>query len=148
MRNAIATCLLVLIFEAAGNCQSTSEIREFELSKVTRGYQEHVRITADSLHVFIENRKDEKASRSYSRVITKDEWTTLLSAAKELNLKDLPALPSPGMKRAADAALHATLTVYTKDGQSYSHGYDDEDPHKALQPLRKAIREISSQKQK
>jgi hypothetical protein len=41
--------------------------------------------------------------------------------------------------------MHATITIYTKGGSAYAHGYDDENPHEALRPLRKAIREISRQ---
>jgi hypothetical protein len=98
--------------------------------------------------VRIDNRKSEKPSQSFSRKITADEWTALVNMAKEIKLKDIPALVAPTMKRASDAAMHATLTVSTEDGKSYSHGYDDENPHEALQPLRKAIRELSNQKQR
>jgi hypothetical protein len=146
MRNIISICLLVCFFGTASRCQTGGEIREIELSKISRGYEEHVRVNPDSIHVLIDNRKDSGSSVSYSRKISPDEWTSLVQTTKNIELKDLPALPSPSMKRAADAAMHATLTVYTKDGKSYSHGYDDEDPHRVLQPLRKAIRDLSNQK--
>lgn len=141
------TVLLAAIFSFSSFGQ-TAKVREIELSKLARGYQEHIRINADSLHVLIENRKDERSSRSFQRPISHEEWSRLLHLVKDLKLKDLPALPSPTMKRAADAAMHATITIYTNDGQSYSHGYDDEDPHLVLQPLRTAMREIATQKEK
>jgi hypothetical protein len=148
MKNILAIGICILVFGTGSKCQTNQAIREVELSKISRGYEEHIRINADSLHVMIENRKGEKASQSFSRKISPDEWTSIINVAKGIKLKDVPALAAPSMKRASDAAMHSTLTVSTEDGQSYSHGYDDEDPHEALQPLRKAIREISSQKQR
>jgi hypothetical protein len=146
MRTILTISICIFAFGTSSKCQTNQSIREIELSKVSRGYEEHIRVNADSLYVLIENRKGEKSSQSFSRKITADEWTALVTIVKEVKLKDIPALAAPTMKRASDAAMHATLTVNTEDGKSYSHGYDDEDPHEALQPLRKAIRELSSQK--
>jgi hypothetical protein len=144
MKNILTISVCLLVFGTASKCQTNQSVREIELSKISRGYEEHIRVDADSLHVLIENRKSEKPSQSFSRKITTDEWATLVSIVKEIKLKDMPALVAPTMKRASDGAMHATLTVNTEDGKSYSHGYDDEDPHEALQPLRKAIRELVS----
>jgi hypothetical protein len=142
MKNILLPIVMVFVFGTASKCQQEAVIREIELSKVSRGYAEHIRINPDSLHVLIENRKGNKPSESYSRKISKDEWTALIKTIQDVPLKDISALTSPTMKRASDGAMHATITVYTTDEKSYSHGYDDEDPHKALQPLRKAIREL------
>jgi hypothetical protein len=145
MRTILSVSILIFAFGTNSKCQDGNIIREIELSKTSRAYQEHIRINADSLHVLVEDRKNEKASTSYSRKITKEEWNVLLNMTKDLVLKDLSSLPSPTMKRAYDGAMHATITIYTKDGSSYAHGYDDENPHEALRSLRKAIREISRQ---
>jgi hypothetical protein len=142
MKNILIPIFMVFAFGTASKCQQDPAIREIELSKVSRGYAEHIRINPDSLHVLTENRKGNNPPESYSRKITKEEWTALIKIIQDIPLKDIPALTSPTMKRASDGAMHATITVYTTDEKSYSHGYDDEDPHKALQPLRKAIREL------
>lgn len=144
MKNILIPIFMVFVFGTASKCQQDPAIREIELTKVSRGYGEHIRINPDSLHVLIENRRGNNPSESHARKITKDEWTTLIKTIQDVPLKDIPALTSPTMKRASDGAMHATITIYTTDEKSYSHGYDDEDPHKALQPLRKAIRALGN----
>jgi hypothetical protein len=144
MRNVLVISIFILAFVSLSKGQTGQTISEIELSKVSRGYEEHVRVNTDSIHVLIENRKGGKPSHSFSRKVSADEWTQLIKLTKTLKLTDIPALAAPTMKRASDAAMHATLTIYTQEGKSYSHGYDDENPHESLQPLRKAIRELSS----
>jgi hypothetical protein len=46
------------------------------------------------------------------------------------------------MKRAHDGALHSTLTFVTKEGHSFTHSFDDENPNAKLSELMKAISEI------
>jgi hypothetical protein len=145
MKNILIPVFLVFVFCTASKCQQDPVIREIEMSKVSRGYAEHIRIGSDSLHVLIENRKGNKPGESYSRKITPDEWTSLVNTIRNVKLKDIPALTSPTMKRASDGAMHATLTVYTTDEKSYSHGYDDENPNDILKPLHKIIRELVHQ---
>jgi hypothetical protein len=137
-------CICVLLFSGVlAGAQPADAVREIELSKVSRGYEEHIRITADSLHVFTEGRTGNKPSKNFSRKVMAEEWAAFVKTIKALSLKDLPALPSPTMKRAQDAAMHSTITIQTADGRSFAHGYDDEDPHQALKPLLKQIRALS-----
>lgn len=122
----------------------SAEVREVELSKVSRGYEEHIRITPDSLHVFTENKMGEKAVKDFSRKVSEKEWTRLVEIIRIRPVKELHDLPSPTMKRAHDAAMHSTITIHLADGTSVTHGYDDENPHGAFVPLLKEIRTLSS----
>lgn len=124
--------------------QSAAEVREVELSKVSRGYEEHIRITPDSLYVFTENKMGEKAVTDFSRKVSEKEWTRLVEIVRIRPVKELHDLPSPTMKRAHDAAMHSTITIHLADGTSVTHGYDDENPHSAFVPLLKEIRTLSS----
>jgi hypothetical protein len=125
--------------------QDGNMILEIELSKQSRGFQEFVRITPDSMFVLQENRKGTGSAKDFKRAVTEQEWQNLLLLIQRVNLQDLPSLPLPTMNRASDAAMHSTITVKTKDGKSYAHGYDDENPHEALQPLHQAIRDLNDQ---
>jgi hypothetical protein len=106
-----------------------------------------VRIKADSVHVLVHDIRGEKAPVNFSRKTEESEWTRLLEIMKTIKEKEIETLPSPSMKRASDAAMHGTLTVTTNSDKTYSHGFDDENPHDSLRPLLKAVREISGQKE-
>ncbi len=127
--------------------QNKSDIKEIEFSKMSRGYEEHVRVNADSVHVLIHDARGEKAPVTFSRKTEREEWVSLMDIAKPIKLKEIDELPSPTMKRASDAAMHGTLTITDKSGRSYTHGFDDENPHDSLKPLLKQIREISGRKE-
>jgi hypothetical protein len=145
MKN-IVFLYIVLAAGNAAQCQPDKTITQIELSKITRGYQEYIRITPDSVNVYVENsRSTDRPGAEYGRKLETDEWTRLIQSFEGVKLDDIPKLTSPGMKRAVDAAMHSTITVQTKD-HKYAHGYDDEDAHKALQALRKEIREIGGRK--
>lgn len=148
MKILLNISLLILAFGMAAKAQTNSKIKLVELSKVSRGYEEHISISPDSLHVSIDNHRGQKPAINFLRKVTAEEWTNLSNVISNLTLKDLPSLPSPTMKRASDGAMHATITITTADGKSYAHGYDDENPHEALKPLLKQLRAISGAEEK
>lgn len=137
------TLLLLLAALCTSVWAQTDPITQIELSKVSRGYSEHIRITSDSLFFSSEDRKNEGKTGTYGIAIDPQQWEKLLQVASTLKLHELNRYPSPTMKRASDAAMHSTLTIATKAGATYSHGYDDEHPHEAVEPLRAAIRELA-----
>ena len=147
MKN-ILIIICLLAFGNLAQCQSGKSISQIELSKTTRGHQEFIRITPDSVNVYVESHHStEKPVTKYGRKIEPAEWTELVKITQQLKLEDIPKLPSPTMKRAVDAAMHSTIIIQTSDGKSYEHGYDDEDPHKDLKPLRREIRKVSGRKE-
>jgi hypothetical protein len=127
--------------------QSQSDIKQIEFSKISRGYEEHVRIKADSVHVLIHDIRGDKAPVNFSRKLEQSEWVNLMEVMKSIKVKEIETLPTPSMKRATDAAMHGTLTLTVNNGQSYAHGFDDENPHESLKPLLKAVRDISGRKE-
>jgi hypothetical protein len=148
MKLMAGTIILTLLCMAALQGQPLAEVTKIKLSKISRGYEEHITITADSLHVWIENSRGEQGRTDYSRKVSAEVWTSLVNIVKQLKLKDLPALPSPTMKRAHDGAMHSAITVETRGGKEYTHGYDDENPHQAVVPLLKRVREVSGVEEK
>lgn len=135
--------LIASFFVIGVYAQSEQRISQIELNKISRGYQEQVLITPDSIHTFLDNSMSGQPARKRARKTEPQEWKKLIESLQNIPLKEIPSLPSPTMKRAHDAAQHSTLTITTKDGKSYPHGFDDDDPHKALRPLMKTIRELS-----
>ena len=142
MKILLSINVLLLVFGNVSNCQPAKTINQIEVTKTSRGYQENVRLTRDSLIVYIENNVAGKAPMKHTRKLDPKEWTSLIQALDGVVLKDIPALPSPTMKRASDAAMHSTITISAEGGKTYAHGYDNEDPHQALKPLLKMVREI------
>jgi hypothetical protein len=122
------------------------EVKQVEFSKISRGYEEHIRINADSLHVLIHDIKREKPAISFSRETEKEEWINICQSLKDVKIKSLESLPAPSMNRASDAAMHGTLSVQLGDAV-YTHGFDDENPNDALKPLMKIVRGVSGRKE-
>jgi hypothetical protein len=142
MRKALVTAAFVFCTMFTLHAQAPV-VTQIELTKQSRGYQEAIRITADSVFVVAEDLKNSKPALRYAREISDEDWTSLLSTIGSIKLKDIESLSSPTMKRASDAAMHAILKITTNDGSEYAHGYDDENPHESLQELRKKVREVS-----
>lgn len=114
--------------------QNTNDIIRIEFSSITRGHQEFVVITKDSISVSTNKQK------AKTRELEKKEWAGLVSSVNKLELSSIASLKSPTMKRAYDGAKHSTLTITTQS-QSYSHAFDDENPHEKLRPILKLILE-------
>jgi hypothetical protein len=138
-----AAVLFLFLFANASQCQPKPEVARIELSKISRGYQEHVRLTPDSVNVLVESSLNPSQNTDYGRTITESDWVALVQTLDGIKLSDIPKLPSPTMNRATDAAKHSTITITTKDGKEYSHGFDDENPNVALRELVRRIREVS-----
>jgi hypothetical protein len=145
MTKTIITILLVCW--TAFLAQKNKEIKQIEFSKVSRGYEEHVRIKSDSVHVFIHDTRGDKAAVKFARKIDESEWVKIIDAIKPVKIKEIETLASPTMNRASDAAMHGTLTLTAGDDKSYAHGFDDENPHDSLKPLLKVVKEISGRKE-
>ena len=142
MKNLLSILLILAASGNIGKCQS-AEVKQIEFSKETRGYQEHIRLTADSLNIYAEDAVRGNGSTSESRKLEAQEWVSLVAALEHVKLSELDVLASPTMKRASDGAMHATITITTKEGKTFSHGFDDDNPHQVLQPLVKAIRQVA-----
>ncbi|HEY9047075.1 MAG TPA: hypothetical protein VIN08_14320 [Ohtaekwangia sp.] len=137
-RKIFILCLLSLCWMGV-QCQSPKSVIRIDYTTLTRGYQKQIVLTHDSVTLHVEGREENK---DVKRALTKAEWTSLVSALKNVKLAEIPNLPSPSMKRAYDGARHSTITLTTKDQKTLAHAFDNEDAHAKLQPLMKAILKI------
>jgi hypothetical protein len=127
----------------SSRAQQGASVTRIEFNKGSRTTHEQVIITPDSVHVIDENFQKDKNTPAYARPIDAKEWKSLLQIVQKIDVKELASLKAPSDKRATDSALHGSIIITTAGGQSYTHGFDNEDPHQKLVPLMKEIRKIS-----
>jgi hypothetical protein len=127
----------------AARCQDDPVVR-VDFTSLTRGYQKEVAISKDSVVEIISGLAEYRVTKSRQ---TDDEWKELVATLRGISLDEIPSLTSPTSKRAYDGARHSTIMISTRGGKSYTHGFDDEDPHEKLQPLMKAITKSAGGKQ-
>lgn len=135
-------CALIAMTTSSLRAQQKDTIKQIDFTKSTRGYEERIRVTPDSVVTRVEDfRADEKVKQS-GRKLKAGEWRNVLKTLKHVPLKSIPDLPSLGMKRASDAALQGTLEITTTQQHAYTHTFDDEYPNPKLMPLLKAIKDL------
>ncbi|HEY5746966.1 MAG TPA: hypothetical protein VIU12_12865 [Chryseolinea sp.] len=134
---------LMVMTACSLSAQKKDAIKQIDFTKSTRGYEERIRVTPDSVVMRIENFRAEEKVQQSGRKLASGEWRALLKTLKKVPLESIPNLPSPGMQRASDAALQGTLQVTTPQ-QTYAHSFDNEDPNAKLVPLLKAVKALVS----
>lgn len=127
----------------AAKCQDDPVVK-VDFTSLTRGYQREVSISKDSV---LETISGPAEYRVIKNRLTADEWKEFVGALRGISLEEIPTLASPTSKRSYDGARHSTIVISTRDGKSYTHGFDDEDPHQKLQSLMKAITKVAGGKQ-
>ena len=135
MKSILLASILMAGYSAVS--QNQEQIARIEFSSLTRGYQEHVVFTIDSMKHTRTHAGHPKVSKA--RALKKSEWEDMLKIAHKIDLKGMSELKSPTMKRSFDGARHSTITVTTNSNQSYSHSFDDENPHEKLKGLMRII---------
>lgn len=139
--------LIVFLLSFTTVAQTNEDIVRIEFNAGTRAYREQVILTPDSVVTIKENfRKDEKPVVA-SRVVSDAEWRNVLNSFT-VSLAEVSNLKSATNKRAHDGASHGSIIITTKNGQSVSHNFDDEEPHEAFQPLMKQIRKVTNRESK
>jgi hypothetical protein len=132
--------LMVCAVHANQACaQKQDDITAITFTKQTRGYVEEVVISRDSVHAMVENHRAPDQSKHFKSPIDQDEWAGVIMTLNDVNLTGVDGLQSPTMDRARDAAMQSTIVISFKGGQSVSHSFDDENPHRDLKPLLDAI---------
>lgn len=124
--------LALLLLAMPSFAQKKNDTIKVEFSSITRGQQEFVVITPDSIKMTSSKQK------AVARALEKKEWLAIIYTINKLELSSVSTLKSPTMKRAYDGARHSTITITTQS-QSYAHAFDDENPHEKLKPLLKII---------
>lgn len=136
------TLIFILVTTVLCTCKSQHAIRQIDFTKSSRGFREELIITKDSVLILTDNARSSDSLQRISKKLDERKWSELIATVKSLSLPEVPLYKSPTMKRTYDGALHGTLTITTMDGKTYSHGFDDENPHPKLRPLMKCILEI------
>lgn len=126
--------------------QHDGMITRIEFNSGTRGYREQIIFTSDSLVAVKEDFRNEKGPKIHRQRITAKDWKSLLDALGNVKPDEVESLKSPSMNRAHDAAAHGTIIITTRGGESYTHSFDDENPHEKLHPLMKQIRKFAGKK--
>lgn len=140
----IAFVLLVSTF--AAKAQQHNKLTKVEFTTLSRGYRQYVTIAHDSVSVHTESFQSEGKTPDYKRKLTKKECVSLAKLLDKIALAEVPELKSPTMKRAFDGALHSSIILSTNDAQSWTHTFDDENPHDKLKPLMKVIKAIKEKR--
>jgi hypothetical protein len=73
------------------------------------------------------------------RKLAAAEWEELIKGIARISLAEIPELQSPTSRRSFDGARHSTIEIYTREGKSYTHSFDDENPNEKLEPLMEII---------
>jgi len=91
-----------------------------------------------------ENRSSSKGEERQNKKLTATEWKNLCHSFGDVFIAGIPYLESPTMNRSFDGARTSTITISLKDGKTYGHSFDNENPNPKLQKLMDAITALSN----
>jgi hypothetical protein len=128
--------MMISCLTLAAKCQDTT-VEKIEFTSLTRGYHKQVLISADSLIAKTSGRDNDH--KIVKRKLVAGEWEELLKSIAHITLAEIPELPSPTSRRTFDGARHSTIEIFTREGKSYTHSFDDENPNGKLQSVMEII---------
>ena len=140
----ISLLLWCVIVGCASVAQQSSDVIRVEFSSLARGYQELLVMTSDSIQYSKTEMRQQPVNKPGK--MTNEAWAEVIKSLQQVSLTEVPELESPSMKRTYDGARHSTITITTKSNQTYTHSFDDEDPHQKLKQLMKQIQKVRSKK--
>jgi hypothetical protein len=138
----IFSALMVIAFGVGA--QTAKDVKQIEFSTSTRGSYKQVIFTPKEMITSEENRTSSKGEERQNKKLKSAEWKKLCNALKEVAISGIPELQSPTMKRSFDGARTSTITISTKDGKTWAHSFDNEEPNAQLQKLMNEITSLSS----
>ena len=136
----LKTSIYSFVFIILSSCLSAQEVTKIAFVTGTRGYQKEIVLTKDSIHITEQGRS---INRSESTILLPGNWQEIAEQLGTLHLQTIPDLTSPTTNRFTDAARASSLTLNTADGKTYSHSFDNENPHASLQPMLNIIIELA-----
>lgn len=134
--------LLAIVTTAVTVTQKTEDVNRIEFNSGTRTYREQLIITPDSLSVIKEDFRVDQRPQIHRRSTSAGEWRSVKEALKDIRLTEIETLQSPTMKRTFDGAAHGSIIITTSDGRSFTHGFDDENPHRKFRLLMDQISKL------
>lgn len=130
---------------SCNNGQGEDKIQYIIFNTLARsGEYEEIKISADSIQITFEQRRSGGDKEQYGKAIEKEAWMSLVSKIRDLDVEQVKTMESPTMARAYDGARHSEITIVTFNNGKISHSFDDENPHKELQPLMQEIRKLAN----
>ncbi|HEY5825265.1 MAG TPA: hypothetical protein VIT44_12915 [Cyclobacteriaceae bacterium] len=136
--------LPLMLITLAVSAQTAKDIKQIEFSTSTRGSYKQIIFTPKEMMISEENRATSKGEERKNKKLKSAEWKNLRGTLKEVSITSIPDLQSPTMKRSFDGARTSTITITTKDGKTWSHSFDNEEPHEQLRKLMSAITSLSN----
>ncbi|WP_299777619.1 hypothetical protein [uncultured Formosa sp.] len=109
-----------------------------EYKAITRGYFLEIKIENQEILVKTQQQGPDKII-----TISKTEWDILMDKLHAIDLKTLPTLEAPSMKRAHDGAASARLKIIEEDTVYSTTEFDHENPNKKIKPLVEYILSLS-----
>ena len=113
--------LLIFMLMFGTNSLHTETIKSVELSYQTRGMQQFLHISRDSIEVKI----NDKISHYKT---TKAQWKNILKIFQKVRLSGISTLKRPSSKSSYDGALMAQLMVVTNQKEYNSVSFDHDTP--------------------
>ena len=113
--------LLIFMLMFGTNSLHTETIKLVELSYRTRGMQQFLHISRDSIEVKI----NDKISHYKT---TKTQWKNILKIIQKVRLSSISTLKRPSSKSSYDGALMAQLMVVTNRKEYNSVSFDHDTP--------------------
>ena len=113
--------LFIFMLMFGTNSLHTETIKSVELSYRTRGMQQFLHISRDSIEVKI----NDKISRYKT---TKTQWQNILKIIRKVRLSSISTLKRPSSKSSYDGALMAQLMVVTNRKEYNSVSFDHDTP--------------------
>lgn len=117
--------LLFIMFMFGSDSLHKETIKSVELSYQTRGRQQSLRITLDSVVVSVNGEIS-----TYKT--TKTQWQKILKTVQKVKLNGISKLKRPTSKSSYDGALIAQIKVITNQKEYNSTSFDHDTPPVAL----------------
>ena len=133
----ISFLVLIMMFFSTNNCskQEIDSVGSFTYETFTRGSSTMYTVTPDKIQV----KSTGLNSNENSNNITREQWTSLVNTAQNINVSEMNKLKAPSDSRASDAALHAILSVRKNDTIYKTNSFDHGNPPAEVKPLVEAI---------
>jgi len=126
---------IIVIVSCNSFVQKESDVTRIEFNSGSRTFREQIILTRDSIIVVKEDFRIDLKPQIKRKSMSAKDWQGLMEIADRIDIKSIGELKSPTDKRTYDAASHGSLIISTKNNKSYTHGFDDEEPHAKLKPL-------------
>lgn len=130
---------LLLLFSISG-CKSQNETGTISITyeAITRGSSIEIKATS-SLFIY----KDVETGKQFKP--TKNDWKSIKTLIKEINLSEMYRFNAPSEESSVDAALQATLSIYTHNMSYRSQTFDHGNPPKELKKIIEKLFDLVSE---